>query len=318
MTDAAAAAAPPRKLPPLGAYVRELTRLGLRSIPFSIPALVFLGFYHFGTARYLELAGQGTTSLGYRDSSAIMTHALMKISAYLPLLVLVYTPFLPLQDALLRGESPSFLRAIRHVLERMVPLLVSLVVQVLIVVVPVAIVTGILVAVIAPFPTLPRELVALIAIATIVPLLMWLLLSTFFLMFAVPGVVLSDLGAWASITASVRLVGSRFWGLLGRFLAFFLLLFAAVFAVSLPAELLATVGEAFTGSGAALRMLGILWRSLVTALAFPFWVGALLVLYRALVPSAEARAAEAVEAAEGATDPIRPHGGEHPTPFLFE
>lgn len=318
MTDAAAATAPSRRLPPLGAYLRELTRLGLRSIPAAVPALVFLWFYHFGTALYLELAGQGTTSLGHRDSSTIMTHALMKISAYLPLLVLVYTPFLPLQDSLLRGESPSFFRSIRIVLERMVPFIGSVVLQILIVIVPVAIVTAILVAVVSPFPTLPREVVLLITVATIVPVLMWLLLSSFFLVFAIPGVILSDLGAKVAISASARLVGSHFFGLFGRFLAFFVVLFVVVFAASLPAGLLAAAADAVSGAQPAFRMAALLWNALVTALTFPFWVGALLVLYRALVPAPETQADAAVETAEGATSPIRPHGGEHPTPFLFE
>lgn len=318
MTDDAAATAPSRELPPVGAYLRTLTHLGLRSIPAAIPALVFLWFYHFGTALYLEMSGQGTTALGYRDSNTIMTHWLMRISAYLPLLVLVYTPFLPLQDALLRGEKRSFISSIRHVLERMVPFVLSALLQLLIMIVPIALATGLLVAAVAPFPELPREAVLLITVATVIPLLLWLFLSSFFLVFAIPGVVLSDRGPWSAIKASVRLVGSHLFGLFGRFFVFFLALIAAVFAASIPAVLLGAAGVALTGAEPLLRMTGILWTSLVTALTFPFWVGALLVLYRALVPVPAAETAEAAGEVEAATAPIRPQGGEHPTPFLFE
>ncbi|HYJ34195.1 MAG TPA: hypothetical protein VE326_13370 [Candidatus Binatia bacterium] len=312
-TDAPASAP---SLPPMGAYLRSLFALGRRSIPPALPALVFLWFYHFGTALYLELAGGGTSPLGYRDNDALMIHALMKVSAYLPLLALVYTPFLPLQDALLHGERRSFVSAIRHVLERMVPFVLSVILQILVVAGPIVLIAGILVAAIAPFPDLPKEIVAVIAVAAVIPLLIWLMLSGFFLIFAIPGVVLSGLGATRSVSASARLVGSHFGGLLVRLIVFFVILFLIVLVATIPAMLLGTIAAWATHADRVFRILSILWTSLVSALTFPFWVAAVLVLYRALVP---AGAVEGVPEAviDAAPGPLRPQG-EHPTPFSFE
>jgi len=300
----------------MGAYLRSLFALGRRSIPPALPALVFLWFYHFGTALYLELAGGGTSPLGYRDNDALMIHALMKVSAYLPLLALVYTPFLPLQDALLHGERRSFVSAIRHVLERMVPFVLSVILQILVVAGPIVLIAGILVAAIAPFPDLPKEIVAVIAVAAVIPLLIWLMLSGFFLIFAIPGVVLSGLGATRSVSASARLVGSHFGGLLVRLIVFFVILFLIVLVATIPAMLLGTIAAWATHADRVFRILSILWTSLVSALTFPFWVAAVLVLYRALVP---AGAVEGVPEAviDAAPGPLRPQG-EHPTPFSFE
>lgn len=310
-TDAAASASS-RTLPALGTYLRTLFDLGRRSVPAALPALAFLWFYHFGTALYLEVAGGGTSPLGYHDNRAQMIQLLMKASAYLPLLVLVYTPFLPLQDSILRGEPRSFLSAVRHVLERMIPFVLSSLLQLIIVLAPVAFVLGILVAALAPLPV-PRELVAVIAVATIAPLFLWLFVSGLFLAFAIPGVVLSGLGATRSISASARLVASHFWGVLGRFLVFFLILIGVVTLVSLPSVVVTSL-SATTPVPAVLRIASILWSSLVTALTFPFWVGALIVLYRALVPGT---AAAVEERAPGAAAP-HPAPGETSTPFLFE
>lgn len=316
MATDAPAVAPSRELPPVGAYLRSLSALGRRSIPPALPALVFLWFYHFGTALYLELAGAGTSPLGYRDNNALMIHALMKVSAYLPLLVLVYTPFLPLQDALLHGERMSFVSAIRHVLERMVPFVLSVILQILIVAGPVVLIAGILVAAIAPFPDLPKEIVAVIAVAAVFPLLAWLMLSGFFLFFAIPGVVLSGQGAARSVSASARLVGSHFGGLLLRLVVFFVILFMIVLVATIPAMLLGTIAAWATHADQVFRILSILWTSLVSALTFPFWVAAVLVLYRALVPvgAAEGAPEMAIDAAPG---PLGPPG-EQPAPLPFE
>jgi hypothetical protein len=55
---------------------------------------------------------------------------------------------------------------------------------------------------------------------------------------------------------------------------------------------------------------------LVSALTFPFWVAAVLVLYRALVPAGAAEGAPemAIDAAPG---PLGPPG-EQPAPLPFE
>lgn len=314
----APAAAPSRKLPGPGDYLRVVFDLGRRSILPALPALVFLWFYNFGTGLYLEMARQGTSPLGFRDDRALLVHTLMKASAYLPLLVLVYTPFLPLQDALLRGERRSFVSAIRQILERMLPFILSLILQLAIGLAPIALVAGILVAVIAPLPDLPREVVAVIAVATIIPVVIWLLLSTYFMMFAIPGVVLSGEGPTRSISASVRLVGAHFWGLLVRLIVFFVVLIAMVMVASIPTMVVGAVAAGVTRTESVFRIGIVLWSSLIQALTFPFWVAAVLVLYRAVVPAAEA-VPGAVPGAESGTlpDPFR-HPGEHPTPFQFE
>jgi hypothetical protein len=316
-TDAPAAYAPSRPLPPVGAYLRTVVDVGMRSIPTALPALVLLWFYHFGMALYLELAGAGTSPLGYPDSRAHLVQLFMKISAYLPLLVLVYTPFLPLQDWLLRGERRSFLSAIRHVLERVLPFVLSALLQMAIILLPVFVMFGILLLVVTPFPDLPRELVALLAVVTVGPALLWVFLTGMFLVFAVPAVVLDGHGPGRSIRVSIRLVAGHFWGILGRFIIFFLALFAAVMIASIPAALLSVGAATASGAESVFRIAGLLWTSLITAMTFPFWVAALLVLYRALVPAPETTAAAALAGVLAEERPVL-EGGEHPTPFIFE
>ncbi|MGE5177564.1 MAG: hypothetical protein ACM3PF_00575 [Bacteroidota bacterium] len=312
-TDAAAPASS-RTLPALGTYLHRLFDLGRRSIPVAIPALLFLWFYRFGMGLYGQVAGEGTSPLGFHDPRAQMGQILIAAAAYLPLLVLVYTPFLPLQDSLMRGERPSFLNAIRHVLERMVSFILSSFLQFLIIFVPVAFVIGILLAALAPLPGAARELAVLITVAAVTPLLLWIFLAAFFLVFAIPGVVLSGLGATRSISSSVRLVAGHFWGILGRLIVFFLMLLTIVLVLSIPSIILTVMATTAGRAGMALRVASTLWSSLLTALSFPFWVAALMVLYRALVP--EGVASEA----EPAPDPVAAHpaAGETPTPFLFE
>jgi hypothetical protein len=318
-TDAPASQAALRSLPPVGEYLRRLFDLGKQSIPVAIPALVFLWFYHFGTELYLEIAGRGTSPLGYPDTEARVYHAMMKISAYLPLLVLVYTPFLPLQDSLLRGQPPNYLASIRHVLERLVPFIISAVLQFLIVVTPIAVVLGIMVLALAPVPTLPPEVAALIAVTVAIPSILWVFLAAMFLVFAVPAVVLDGHGPVSSIAVSFRMVAGHFWGIFGRFLVFFLLLFVFVMIAAVPAMILTAGGSLLAQAGSIFRIGAILWTSLLTALTFPFWVASLIVQYRALAPASgeETVAAAAATGAVGAQAP-RPATGEQPTPYIFE
>jgi hypothetical protein len=318
-TDAPAAHAALRPLPPLGSFLSRVFDLGKQSIPPALPALVFLWFYNFGTELYLELAGGGTSPLGYPDTEAKLFQTMLKISAYLPLLVLVYTPFLPLQDSLLRGERPSFLAGIRHVLERLVSFVVSAVLQFLIVLAPVLLVIGVVALAIAPLPTLPPEAAALVAVAVAVPCVIWLFLAGMFLLFAIPAVVLDGHGPLRSIGVSARMVAGHFWGLLGRFLVFFLVLFVMAVIASIPAAILSAGASLIVQAGQALRIASILWTSLITALTFPFWVAALMVLYRSLAPAGgEVTAADAATTGPLAPDAPRPGHGEQPTPYIFE
>jgi hypothetical protein len=303
-----------RPLPRVGEYLRALFDLGMKSIPAALPALVFLWFYHFGTSLYLELAGGATSPLGFRDNQALMVQLFMKVSAYLPLLVCVYTPFLPLQDALLRGQRITFVDAIRHVLERLVPFALSVLLQMAILFIPVALVTGLLLAVVTPFPDLPRGVVILLAMATAGPILVWIFVSSLFLVFAVPAVVLDGHGPVRAITMSVRLVAGHFWGVFWRFFVFFVVLFVAVMIASIPAGIFTAIGTAVSRAEFAFRILMIIWTSLVTAMTFPFWVGALIVLYRSLAPAGGAAAL----ADESEMLAAKLAAGQHPTPFIFE
>lgn len=311
-TDAAAPASS-RTLPALGTYLRRLFDLGRQSIPVSIPALLLLWFYRFGMGLYGQVAGEGTSPLGFHDPRAQMGQILVAAAAYLPLLVLVYTPFLPLQDSLMRGERPSFLNAIRQVLERMVSFILSSILQFLIIFVPVAFVIGILLAALAPLPGAARELAVIITVVAVAPLLLWILLAVFFLVFAIPGVVLSGLGATRSISSSVRLVAGHFWGVLGRLIVFFLILVTVLTVLAIPSIVLTAVATATGRAAMALRIASTLWSSFLTALSFPFSVAALMVLYRALVPEAASEAAPATDSVAA-----HPAAGETPTPFLFE
>jgi hypothetical protein len=303
-----------RPLPRVGEYLRALYDLGRKSIPAALPALVFLWFYHFGTSLYLELAGGATSPLGFRDNQALIVQLFMKVSAYLPLLVCVYTPFLPLQDSLMRGQRITFVEAIRHVLERLVPFALSVLLQMAIAFIPVVLIVGLLLAVVTPFPDLPRGIVAMLALVTVGPILVWLFLSGMFLVFAVPAVVLDGYGPVRAITMSARLVAGHFWGIFWRFLVFFLALFVAVIVASIPAAIFAAMGAVVTREEFGFRVVTLLWTGLVTALTFPFWVGALIVLYRSLAPAGGASAI----ADESEMLAAKLAAGQHPTPFIFE
>lgn len=309
--------APTGALPAPSAYLRGVIDLGRSSIPRAIPALLFLWAYHFGTGLFLELSGGGTSPLGYHDTAAMTTQLMMKMVAALPLFVLVYTPFLPLQDGLLRGEPVTFWAAARHVLERIVPLVLSVVLQILIVGAPVMLVGGIVVAAFG-VAGLPREILAVILVVALIPLILWLLVMGTLLVFATPNVVLSDRGPWRAITASVRLSGGHFWVIVLRFILFFIMLMIAVMIVTLPVMFASTLMGWVTRAQPFFRISTLLWTSLLTAFTFPFGVASVLLLYRALVPAgAMADTAAMGTAASAGHDALRAPGEPH-TPFQFE
>jgi hypothetical protein len=197
----------------------------------------------------------------------------------------------------------------------MIPFVLSALLQLLIAFGPVALVGGILVAALAPVPDLPKELILLILIVAIVPVVLWILAWWLLLLFATPSVMLSDLGAARSIASSVRLVGRNFWGILGRFVLFSLILIGIGMAASIPVAILGAVGAAAAHAEPLFRILSLLLTSLLTALTFPFGIAAIVVLYRSLVP-APAGAAARLEG-EPVPDEVQP-GGEPITPYPFE
>lgn len=303
---------PPVPLPGLGDYLRELVRLGVQSIRPAIPALVLLFCYRFGMGLYLLFAGDATSPLGYPDPQARVVTAVVTAAAYLPLLVLVYTPFLPLQDSLLRGERRSFFDCAKLVLELLPKFALSGLAQGAIVVGPaLAIILGAAIAA-APLGAAPQEVKMLLVLAAMVPALLWVCVAAFLLSFAVPLLILDGRGPIESVRESFRLIRSRFGGLFGRLLFFGLALFLVLLFVSFPNSMLAALsavaGQQFLGA----QIAGLVWTSAVSAALFPFSVSALLVLYRAMVPAA---AAPASPSADRPVEPAEPTSTTNPYAF---
>jgi hypothetical protein len=287
----------------------------MRSIGPALPALTLLCFYRFGMGLYLEFAVQQTSPLGYPDDRARAMHLVMTAAAYLPLLLLVYTPFLPLQDALLRGERKGFFDSVRHVLERTLPFGLSMLAQLVILATPVTLLFFTAGLAMTAIPDAPEELIAWIMLLLMIPTLTWLAIAAIYLLLATPALVLDGRGPLQSIRFSARTTHHRFWGLLGRlFVAFVLIILATVF-FSFPASILAIAARVSGADPPALKIARVLWTSVITAAAFPFSVAALMVLYRSVAPSGGGAGAAAPEAdgTAGAGEPRRAT-----TPYLFE
>ncbi len=101
-------------LPSFPAYLTSVVDLGRRSLKPALPALGFLYFYRLGMGAYMAVTDYSFP--GGKDALGAFGPQLAIIASFLPLLVLIYTPFLPLQDSLLRGHALSFLAAIRRTL----------------------------------------------------------------------------------------------------------------------------------------------------------------------------------------------------------
>jgi hypothetical protein len=305
-------------LPAYGDYFRAILALGRRSIRPALPAIVFVYFYRLGMGLYLILArgeaDPGTVALP--TAAAFVTLS----AGYLPMLVLVYTPFLPFMDGLLRDTRADFLAAVRHVLEVALKLFVSLAAQLAIVAVP----TGILLAVGAGLAAgvsggwlehiqageeLSNALRGMIVLAFSIPAIFWVLYSAMHLLFATPALVLSGRGPFASIRVSWKLVGGRFWGLLGRLLGYAVLLVLASIAFGLPSTFLDASLAASGNSNPMFKIPSLVWVSAVDAFLFPFGVAALILLYRALVP---------LPSPAGTADASAEAEPRRTSPFVFE
>jgi hypothetical protein len=302
---------PPPLLPPLGDYLREIIRLGIESIRPAMPALVLLFCYRFGMGLYLIFANRATSPMGYPDTGLHMAGVLVVAAAYLPLLVLVYTPFLPLQDALLKGERRSFFDCAKEVLELLPRFSLSGIAQIALVAGPaVFLVIGAAIAA-APFAAAPPEIKALFVLAAMIPAMLWVLFAMFLLSFAAPLLLLDGRGPIESVRESVRLVRAQFGGLFGRLLLFGVLLFVVLIVASFPVSMLAAVsavaGQQFLGA----RIAGLVWTAALSAAVFPFTVSALLVLYRAVV-AAPASAPAAPGPDDETTDDAAAVTGSHP------
>ena len=278
-------------LPPLGTYLRAVVALGLGSLRQALPALGFLYCYRLGMELFLAFSADASNPLGSYDNETFIMSAAMELVAYLPMLVLIYTPFLPLQDSLLRGERLSFLDCVRLVLERLVAFVISVVAQVALAFGPPALLVGGAAALVAALPTGDEDLARLALLATLAPALLWVVTIALFLIYAIPLLVLERRGPFMSIRLSFGLVARQFGGILGRLFVFFALLTLAAIALSMPNAMLQVWSAAASVDHPILRIAAAIWSAAVSAILFPFSVAALMLLYRSSVPASGAPAA---------------------------
>ena len=284
-------------LPYVADYLRAIVDLGRRSFRPALPALLLLYFYRLAIGVYMALSDYTYPEGGDAIGAILPQVAIM--GTFVPLLLLIYTPFLPLQDGLLRGRGVSFTAAIRQVFEVSWNFMLSGVAQVLILFTPfvaLCLVAGIMVSVSGADPEAARVVaMAFVLLAGC----LWTLVGSLFLMFATPAVVLDGEGPVRSISTSIRLVRGHLSGLVGRLVAFaFVATIAYLFAM-MPAAILTAAERSSDVVSVPFKVAGVIWSSAVDTLSFPFWVAALMVLYRALVPpasDAQSRAALAIEA----------------------
>jgi hypothetical protein len=285
--EAAAIGSTRTALPGIADYLGAVANLGARSLRPALPALAFLYFYRLGMGAYIALSDY-SYPLG-RDPMGVVVPQMMIIASFVPLLLLVYTPFLPLQDSLLRrGHAMNFLAAIRRVLETAWNFMLSGMAQTLVLFVPFAVILVIAGLVLpdgggeadsggAPARLLAMSLALLAGFA-------WWLLAGLFMIFATPAVVLDGEGPVQSLRTSFRLVSGNLGSVLLRLLGFAFLTLVIYVVAIMPATILTNVERASGITSVPIKIAAVIWSSGVDTIFFPFWVAALMVLYRALVP----------------------------------
>lgn len=299
-------------LPPISTYLRAVLALGKASIQPGFPALVFLYFYRLGMGLYIALSMDPVQSIDEASSQALTSAALVQIPALIPLFVLIYMPFLLLQDGILRGVATTLGNSVRSVLERMLAFLVCAVAQLVIVAGPPFLLFAGAAVLVHTIPTRPEELTKAIALLAMVPCLVYAFLMLFLLGFAFPALVLDRRGPFQSIRLSFGLVASHFGGILGRLIVVLLFVLLAALVLSFPAEILQVAAAVAGGDHPLLKVATVVWMSAVFAFLFPFVMASFLVLYRALVPAAAGSAVPA-----GAAQAV-PEAHRVSSPFQFE
>jgi len=309
-------------LPAYGDYLRAILALGRRAIRPALPAIIFVYFYRLGMGLYTELSPEGT---GLREGGLPSVAAFLTLAAgYLPMLVLVYTPFLPFLDRLAGEGTARFIDAVREVLEVAWKYLVSLLAQFAIVLLPMGLLIGIAVGLVAGISggwmehlrtgeDLSNALRGTILLVFLVPAMLWVVYSGLHLLFATPALVLSRRGPFASIGVSWGLVSGHFWGILGRLLTYALVLLLASVALSLPSTFITMALKVSGNTNPMLKIPALVWVSGVDAFLFPFGVAALLLLYRALVSRSSAVGTAPTAETGAPTAEYRPS-----SPFTFE
>lgn len=272
------------RAPPVGEYLHQVFALGRRSILPALPILVLLYFYRFGMGLYLIFSGDVTSPMGYPDTQIRAVTWIVAAAAYMPLLVLVYTPFLPFQDSILRGEKRSFVDAVQQILELLWPYSVSAFFQLLFISLPAAAIVVVAAMVTMALGGLPVEARSFLVLLAMLPAGLWVAFAMLLLAFATPLLVLDGRGPLASIRESFSLVRRQFGWLLGRlFISVVVLTFAVIFA-SLPSSMLTVMTSVANQKLVAVEIARLVWDSAVSTLAFPFSVAVLVILYRTVVP----------------------------------
>ena len=265
------------------AYLTAVWDLGLRSLKPALPALGFLYFYRLGMGAYVALSDY-SYPLG-KDALGAILPQLAVIASFMPLLLLIYTPFLPLQDGLMRGAEMTFLSAIRRVFEESWNFMLSGIVQVLVFFIPfmvIAVVAGLMLPATAgdvdPTRLLAASFAALAGLA-------WAMIAGLFMIFATPALVLDSEGPVQSLRTSFHLVSRNLGAVLGRLFAFAFVATVVYFLATMPSSILGAVERSSGIASAPLKLAGVVWSSAVDTLFFPIWVAALMVLYRSLRPA---------------------------------
>ena len=286
----------------------------------ALPALVLLYFYRFGMGLYLVFSGDAATPLGFPDHTARAATWVVSAFAYLPLAILIYTPFLPLQDALLRGERRSFFDGVKRVLELVAPFGISSLLQALIIALPAfAVVFGAALAALSiGGPATPAR--SILILFAMIPAVGWIAIALFFLCFAAPLLVLDGRGPIQSIRESFSITRRHAGALVGRyFAAMVVLAFALIFA-SFPSAMLNVLSSMAQQKLVAVSIARAVWDSAVSTLAFPFTVAAMMVLYRVAVPWSGAVAAKEPEAVPAGPSTLATDGENvaATSPYRFE
>jgi hypothetical protein len=261
-------------LPGVPAYLRSVYELGRRSFRPALPALAFLFLCRVALDAYGVL-----THYSYAMGKGAPGVMAVIDAAPLLFLFLIYIPFLPLQESLLRGHPIHLLVAIRRVLPVSVNSMLSGVAQVLILLGP-----------LAPlfFPRLVPSAWWTDAWTFLAPLFWgffaWMLVASFFMIFAMPAVVLDGEGPLHSLRTSCRLVWRNLGSALGRLLTLALLAAVAYMVATIPSSILGAAGRTSGVAAAPIKLAAVIWTSAADTLFFPFGVAAVLVLYRSLRP----------------------------------
>ena len=87
-------------LPGVPAYLRSVYELGRRSLRPALPALALLFLYRLGMSAYGALTNYSEALKGHALGGQVVARA-----APILLLALIYIPFLPLQESILRRDQ---------------------------------------------------------------------------------------------------------------------------------------------------------------------------------------------------------------------